>query len=66
MKRTLTILSAALFAGALMVPAVQAQGSGCGARRLQLGGTPAPAAEATPTTKKHHRRASPPQEVLDG
>ena len=28
MKRTLTILSAALFAGALMVPAVHAQGSG--------------------------------------
>jgi hypothetical protein len=45
MKRTLTILSAALFAGALMVPAVQAQ-------------TPpdagAPAAAATPSTKKHH------------
>ncbi len=50
MKRTLTILSAALFAGALMVPAVQAQTPpDAGAPAAE-----APAAAATPSMKKHH------------
>jgi hypothetical protein len=50
MKRTLTILSAALFAGALMVPAAHAQAPAADASAA------APAAEATPSAKKHHAK----------
>ena len=60
MKRTLTILSAALFAGALSVPAVQAQEPAAPAAGATAAApaaeAPAPAAEASPTTKKHHMR----------
>ena len=61
MKRTLTILSAALFAGALMVPAVQAQeppaagAPAAGAPAAEAPAPEAPAAEATPMAKKHHK-----------
>jgi hypothetical protein len=51
MKRILTILSAALFAGALMVPVVQAQDAPAAGSSMA-----APAAEATPSTKKHHMK----------
>jgi hypothetical protein len=50
MKRTLTILSAALFAGALMVPAAHAQAPAASSSMA------APAAEATPSAKKHHTK----------
>jgi hypothetical protein len=60
MKRTLTILSAALFAGALSVPAVQAQepaAPGAAATAAAPAAeAPAPAAEASPAMKKHHMR----------
>ena len=50
MKRTLTILSAALFAGALMVPVAHAQAPAASSSMA------APAAEATPAMKKHHMK----------
>jgi hypothetical protein len=60
MKRTLTILSAALFAGALMVPTVQAQAPAAPAAPAAAASAApapeAPAAEATPAKKKHHMR----------
>src|SRR5579872_2830437 len=55
MKRTLTILSAALFAGALSVPAVQAQEPAAPAAAASPAApaaeAPAPAAEASPAMK---------------
>jgi hypothetical protein len=62
MKRTLTILSAAIFAGALSVPAVQAQEPAAPApaaaatAAAPAAEAPAPAAEASPAMKKHHMR----------
>ncbi len=48
MKRTLTVLSAALFAGAMMVPAVQAQEAPpAGAPAAEAPAANAPAAEAS-------------------
>jgi hypothetical protein len=58
MKRTLTILSAALLAGTMVIPVVQAQEPAAGGAPAASSSMAAPAAEATPgmMKKKHHIR----------
>jgi hypothetical protein len=55
MKRTLSVLTAVLFAGALATP-VLAQDSGAMGSPAAAASSAAPAADSSPATTKHHHR----------